>query len=183
MDIAEKVEAQMKDRIRKLNEQLSTIRTGRANPQVLEPIKVEYYGQFVPIKQVAAVSVPEARTLEIRPWDPSAVEAIEKAIQKSDLGIMPQKGDKLLRLNFPAMTEDRRKDLCKAIGKIGEEYRVSVRGERHAGMEGLKEKVKKEHLPEDQKKALEVQIQKLTDQYVKQVDEIVAAKQKEITTV
>jgi ribosome recycling factor len=183
MDIAAKVETQMKDRIQKLHDQLSTIRTGRANPQVLEPIKVEYYGQLVPIKQVAAISVPEARTLEIRPWDPSAVEAIEKAIQKSDLGIMPQKGDKLLRLNFPAMTEERRKELAKVIGKIGEEYRVSVRAERRDAMEELKEKLKKEHLPEDQKKNLENQIQKLTDHYVKQVDEVIAAKQKEITTV
>src|SRR5438046_1798357 len=115
-DFKSKAEEQMKERIGKLRTELSTIRTGRANPQILEGIKVEYYGQLVPLKQVAAIAVPEARTLELRPWDPSALDALEKAIQKSDLGVTPQNDSKVLRITFPPMTEDRRKDMVKLVG-------------------------------------------------------------------
>lgn len=183
MDPKAKAENAMKERIDKLHQELSTIRTGRANPQILDGLKVEYYGQMVPIKQVAAISVPEARLLEIRPWDPGAAEPIEKAIQKSDLGVQPQNDKKVIRLNFPPMNEDRRKDLAKRVGKIGEEYRVSVRGDRRDAMNELREVADKENMPEDRQKALEGQIQKLTDAFIKQVDEAIADKQEEITTV
>src|SRR5687767_7825372 len=111
------MEASMKDRIAKLQKDFSVLRTGRANPLVLESVKVEYYGQQVPLKQVAAVSVPEARILEVRPWDPSALADIEKALQKADVGAMPQNDGKMIRITLPAMTEDRRKDLVKVVKK------------------------------------------------------------------
>lgn len=174
-----KAEELMKGRIAKLHEELGKVRSGRANPQLLDQVRVEYYGQLVPIKQVAAVSAPEARVLEIRPWDPTSLEAIEKAIQKSDLGVSPNSDSKMLRLVFPAMTEERRKDLAKVVSRIGEEYRVAVRNHRRDAME----EIKQQKLPEDQQKALEAGIQKLTDSYVKKVDEIVAEKQKEISTI
>src|SRR3989338_7612103 len=115
-EIAHAAESLMKQRLERLKGDLAQVRTGRANPQILETVKVEYFGQSVPIKQVAAISVPEARLLEIRPWDPSSLEAIEKAINKSDLGIPPQSDGTLIRLQMPTMTEDRRKDMIKVLG-------------------------------------------------------------------
>lgn len=183
MDIKSKAESSMKDRIAKLRQELTSVRTGRANPQMLDPIKVEYYGSLVPIKQVASVAVPEARTIELRPFDPAVLDALEKAIQKSDLGVPPQNDSKVLRLNFPAMTEERRKDVVKMVGKIGEEFRVAVRNLRRDALEELKKTAKDEKMPEDRQKAAEGEIQKLTDSFVAQIDQIVADKQKEVTTV
>jgi len=176
-------ESSMKERIEKLKQELVGVRTGRANPGMVDHIKVDYYGSMVPIKQVAAVSVPEARTLELRPWDANALDPLDKALQKSDLGVPTQNDGKVIRLNFPTMTEDRRKDLSKQVGKIGEEYRVSIRSDRRDAMEAVKKRAKADNLPEDQAKGLEGGIQKLTDEYVKMVDEIVATKQKDVTTV
>jgi ribosome recycling factor len=178
-----KAEASMKERIDKLKVDLMGVRTGRANPAMVDNIKVEYYGSMVPVKQVAAIAVPEPRTLELRPWDANALDPLDKALQKSDLGVPTQNDGKVIRLNFPTMTEDRRKDLAKQVGKIGEEYRVSIRSDRKDAMDALKKRAKDENLPEDAVKGLEGAIQKLTDKYVAEVDELVDEKQKEVTTV
>lgn len=181
--ILPKAEEAMKDRVGRLSRDLSLLRTGRANPQLVEGVKVEYYGQMVPLKQVAAVSVPEGRTLEIRPWDPSVLTDLEKAIQKADLGAMPQNDGKALRINLPAMTEERRKDLIKAIKRIGEEFRVGVRGERHSALEAIKGAEKAKAVSEDQARGLEAKLQKLTDLYVSRVDAEIASKEKEISAI
>lgn len=178
-----KMEDGMKERLDRMAKEFSVMRTGRANPMMLEGIKVEYYGQQVPLKQVAAVSVPEARVMEVKPWDPTALQDIEKAIQKSDLGIMPQNDGKLIRITMPTMTEDRRKDLTKVIRKMGEEFRVGIRNERHDALDKIKKAEKAKEITQDDVKGLEARIQKVTDGFVKQVDEAVAAKEKEITTI
>lgn len=183
MTVQGDAEKAMKERIDKLFTELAGVRTGRANPQVLDPIKVEYYGSLVPIKQVAAIGVAEGRTLEIRAFDPTAVEAIEKALQKSDIGVSPQNDGKVIRLNFPAMNEERRKDVVKMVGKIGEEYRVSVRKDRREAMEALKAQAKKENMPEDRQKDLEAAIQKITDSHIAKVDSAIEEKQKDISTI
>jgi ribosome recycling factor len=177
------MEAAMKERMSKLAKDFSMMRTGRANPMVLEAVKVEYYGQLVPLKQVAAVSVPEARVLEIRPWDPTALAEIEKSIQKADLGAMPQNDGKLLRLTMPTMTEDRRKDMVKLLKKMGEEFRVGVRNDRHEALAKIKAAEKSKEITQDDVKGLEGRIQKTTDSFVKQIDDAVVAKEKEITTI
>jgi ribosome recycling factor len=177
------MEAAMKDRLAKLAKDFSVLRTGRANPLILESVKVEYYGQQVPLKQVAAVSVPEARIMEIRPWDPTALGEIEKAIQKADLGAMPQNDGKMLRLTMPSMTEERRKDMVKVIKKMGEEFRVAVRNDRHEALDKIKKAEKAKEITQDELKGLEARIQKATDSFVKQIDDAVVAKEKEITTI
>jgi ribosome recycling factor len=177
------MEAAMKERLNKLGKDFAVMRTGRANPLMLDAVKVEYYGQLVPLKQVAAVSVPEARVLEIRPWDPTALGEIEKAMQKADLGAMPQNDGKMLRLTMPTMTEDRRKDMVKTLKKIGEEYRVAIRADRHEGLDKIKKAEKAKEITQDDVKGLEARIQKLTDSFVKQIDDAVVAKEKEITTI
>ncbi len=181
--VVSKMEQNMKERMAKLAKEFSILRTGRANPVILESIKVEYYGQQVPLKQVAAVSVPEARVLEIRPWDPTALPEIEKALQKNDVGAPPQSDGKMIRINLPMMTEERRKDMVKVVKKIGEEYRVAVRNERHDALDKIKKAEKAKEITQDDVKGLEGRIQKVTDLFVKQVDDQVAAKEKEITTV
>ena len=178
-----RMEENMKDRLAKLNKDFSVLRTGRANPMVLESIKVEYYGQPVPLKQVAAVSVPEARVMEIRPWDPTVLPELEKALQKTDVGAPPQNDGKVIRINLPSLTEDRRKEMVKVVKKIGEEYRVAVRADRHEALDKIKKAEKAKELTQDDVKGLEARIQKTTDHYVKLVDDAVAAKEKEITTI
>src|SRR3954469_25145490 len=133
-----KMDEAMKERLAKMGKDMSNMRTGRANPMMLESVKVEAYGSLVPLKQVAAVSVPEARTLEIRPWDPSTLQDIEKALQKADIGAMPQNDGKMLRISLPMMTEDRRKDLVKTVKKVGEEFKGGVRTERQEGLNKIK---------------------------------------------
>ena len=177
------MEGAMKERLQKLAKDFSVLRTGRANPLILEAVRVEYYGQQVPLKQVAAVSVPEARVMEIRPWDPSALGEIEKAIQKADLGAMPQNDGKMLRLTMPTMTEDRRKDMVKVVKKMGEEFRVGIRNDRHEALDKIKRAEKAKEITQDEVKGLEGRIQKLTDAFVKQIEESVVAKEKEITTI
>lgn len=181
--VISKMEADMKERLGRLSKEFSVMRTGRANPLMLENVKVEAYGSLVPLKQVAAVSVPEARTLEVKPWDPSTLQDIEKAIQKADIGVMPQNDGKLIRITMPTMTEDRRKDLTKVIRKMGEEFRVAVRNERHAALDKIKKAEKAKEITQDDLKGLEGRIQKITDSFVKLVDDAVAAKEKEITTI
>lgn len=181
--VISKMEEAMKDRLQKLAKEYSILRTGRANPLLLENVKVEYYGQQVPLKQVAAISVPEARVMEIRPWDPSALQEIEKALQKTDVGAPPQNDGKVVRVSLPTMTEDRRKDMVKVVKRIAEDFRVAVRQERHEALDKVKKAEKAKEITQDDLKGLEARIQKITDAFVKQVDDQAAAKEKEITTV
>jgi ribosome recycling factor len=181
--VISKMEGAMKERLTKMGRDMSVMRTGRANPMMLESVKVEAYGSLVPLKQVAAVSVPEARTLEIRPWDPSTLQDIEKALQKADVGAMPQNDGKLIRISLPMMTEERRKDMVKVLKKLGEEFRVGIRNERQDALNKVKKSFQAKEITEDDLRGLEARIQKLTDSFVKQVDDQVAAKEKEILTV
>jgi len=181
--VLSKMEESMKQRLAKLAKEFSILRTGRANPMILEAVKVEYYGQLVPLKQVAAVSVPEARVMEIRPWDPSARPEIDKALQKADLGAQPQNDGKLIRLALPSLSEERRRDLVKVVKRMAEEFRVALRNDRHETLDKIKKAEKAKEIGQDDARALEARIQRITDSYVKQVDEQVAQKEKEITTV
>ena len=178
-----KMEEAMKERLTRLAKDMSVMRTGRANPMMLEGVKVEAYGTLVPLKQVAAVSVPEARTLEIRPWDPSTLQDIEKALQKADVGAMPQNDGKMLRISLPMMIEDRRKDLVKVLKKLGEEFRVGVRNDRQETLNKVKKSFQAKEITEDDLRGLETRIQKITDSFTGQIDASVAAKEKEILTV
>lgn len=160
-----------------------TIRAGRANPHVLDKIKVDYYGTPTPLQQVGNVSVPEARMIMIQPWEASMVKAIEKAIMTSDLGINPTNDGKCIRLVFPELTEERRKDLAKDVKKKGEAAKVAVRNIRRDANDALKKMGKAGDVSEDEIKDLETQVQKLTDKYIADVDAAVAEKTKEIMTV
>jgi len=173
----------MDAQIDRLKKDLGTVRTGRASPQLLDNIRVDYYGSQVPLKQVGAVSVPDAKTLEIQPWDPSAISEIEKAIQKSDLGITPRNDGKVIRITMPTMTEDRRKTLARTIGKLSEEFKISIRNERRDAVEKVKKSLKVKEISEDDAKRFETDIQKMTDTYTKKVDDLVAEKSKEVMTV
>lgn len=176
-------EEEMRRALEKLRGEYGALRTGRANPHLLEAVKVEYYGSQVPLKQVAAISVPEARVIEIRPWDPSALAEIDKALQKSDLGIPPASDGKVIRLNFPTMNEQRRKELVKVVGKVAETYRVALRNLRRDAVERLKKAEKAKELAEDDRRREEEAVQRLTDLYIKKVDESLASKEKEILEV
>ena len=175
-------EAKMQKTLDVLSKELAAVRAGRANPAVLDKITVEYYGAPTPLNQVAAISTPDPRTLAIQPWDGSVLKAIEKAIQVSDLGINPQNDGKQIRLNFPPLTEERRKELIKGVSKTGEEAKVALRNIRRDANDAFK-KLAKEDVSEDEIKELEEQTQKLTDKYIKEVDQMVDVKSKEIMTV
>lgn len=181
--VLSQIEAQMNKTIDKMKADFSTLRTGRASATILENIKVEYYGAFTPLNQVAAIAAPEPRMLEIRPWDKSVIQAIERAIQKSDLGLNPNNDGTVIRLQIPALTEERRKDLIKVMRKMAEEYRVAIRNERRDAVEQLKKSEKSGNLTEDDRKTGEQDIQKLTDSHVKKVDELLAAKERDILEV
>ena len=161
----------------------ASIRAGRANPAVLDRVKVDYYGAPTPINQMAAISVAEARVLVVQPWDKSTLKDIEKAIQASDVGINPQNDGNVLRLVFPQLTEDRRKEIVKDVKKTGEECKVAIRSIRRDAMEKFKAMKKNNEITEDDLKNCEDDIQKLTDKYVKEVDEHVAEKEKEILSI
>ena len=160
-----------------------TIRAGRANPHVLDKVKVDYYGVATPVAQVGNVSVPEARTIMIQPWEPNLLKEIEKAILVSDIGITPTNDGQAIRLNFPDLTEERRKELAKDVKKRGEEAKVAVRNIRRDANDFVKKQNKAGDLNEDQAKDEEDKVQKMTDKYIKQIDEAVDAKSKEIMTV
>ncbi len=163
-----------------LETEFSEIRAGRANPAVLDKIRVDYYGSPTPVNQVAAVSVTEARTLTIQPWDSSLLRAIEKAIQTSDIGINPQNDGKVIRMIFPPLTEDRRKDIVKEIAKMGEDAKVAVRSSRREAMEKLKAMKKSGDITEDDQKHGEKKIQDITDKHIKNIDSLTEKKQKQI---
>jgi len=166
-----------------LSSELDTIRAGRANPHVLDRIMVDYYGTPTPIKNAANVTVPEARMIQIQPWEASMVKPIIKAIQTSDLGINPNTDGKTIRLVFPELTEERRVQLTKEVKKKGEEAKVAVRNIRRDGNEAFKKLEKSEDLSEDLIKELQEKLQKDTDRYGKKIDEMIAAKTKELMTV
>ena len=182
MDLQE-LEGRMQKSIDVFNQNLSEIRAGRANPAILNKISVEYYGMPTPINQVAGISVPEARTIVIQPWDASVLKAIEKAILASDIGLNPNNDGKLIRLNFPELTADRRKELAKDIRKMAEDAKVSIRSIRRDGMDEVKDEQKRSEITEDQKADFEDKIQKLTDKYVAEIDKMLESKEKEIMTI
>ncbi len=179
----EGLEERMQKTIGVFQDNLSEIRAGRANPAILNKVSVEYYGVATPINQVAGISVPEARTIVIQPWDASVLKDIEKAILASDIGLNPNNDGKVIRLNFPELTEERRKDLAKEIRKIAEEARVSVRSIRRDGMDNAKTKCKNSEITEDDRANLEDKIQKLTDKYIGQIDKLLEDKEKEIMNI
>ena len=168
--------------INSLNSELATIRAGRANPHVLDKLSVDYYGSPTPIQQVANVSVPEARMIQIQPWEKSLLKEIEKAILVSDIGINPTNDGTSIRLIFPELTEERRKELAKDVKKKGEGAKVAIRNIRRDGNDAFK-KLKGSDISEDEIKDLEEQIQKLTDKYIKEIDVAVDVKTKEVMTV
>ena len=176
-------EEKMGKSLANLEEEFAGIRAGRANPHVLDKLRVDYYGTPSPIQSVANVSVPEPRMIQIQPWEASTVKEIEKAIMSSDLGINPTNDGKVIRLVFPELTEERRKELAKDIKKKGENAKVAVRNIRRDAIDHLKKVGKEEDLSEDEVKDLEDTVQKLTDEYVAKVDKAVDAKSKEILTV
>lgn len=175
-------EEKMQKTMKSLDSDLSAIRAGRANPHVLDRLTVDYYGSPTPIQQVANVSVPEARMIQIQPWEKKMIKEIEKAIMMSDIGINPNNDGTSIRLIFPELTEERRKELAKDVKKKGEAAKVAVRNIRRDGNDALK-KLKGSEVSEDEIKDLETQLQKVTDKYIKEVDMAVEAKTKEVMTV
>ncbi len=163
-----------------LTTQFAAVRAGRANAAVLDQINVDYYGVPTPIRQIASIGAPDARTLTIQPWDASSLKSIEKAIQTSDLGINPQNDGRVIRLVFPQLTEERRKELAKQVRKYGEDAKVAVRNVRRDAMDKFKKQQKKSEITEDDLKDLEKDLQKLTDDYIKEVDKLTEKKEKEL---
>ena len=173
----------MEKSINSFKKDISTLRTGRANTNMLDTIKVDVYGQLMPIEQLATVSVPEARLISIQVWDKSNTVHIESAIQKSELGINPQIDGQTIRLRIPDLTEERRKDLIKVLKNMGEKSKVSIRNIRREANEELKKKLKEKKLSEDQNKNFEKSIQKLTDNNIEKIEKILIEKEKEISQI
>lgn len=173
----------MKKTTEVLSSQFDSVRAGRANPAILDQLRVEYYGTPTPINQIATVAIPDPRSLTIQPWDTSSLKPIEKAILESDIGINPQNDGKVIRLVFPQLTEERRKDLIKQVKKYAEEAKVAIRNIRRDAMEKFKDQKKKSEVTEDDLKIMEKDIQKLTDDYIKEIDEIAAKKEKELLAI
>ena len=182
-EIIDNTKERMGKCVASLEGELATIRAGRANPGVLDKITVDYYGAATPINQMASISVAEARILVVQPYDASTLKSIEKAIQASDLGINPANDGRVLRIMFPQLTEERRKELCKTVSKTCEESKVAVRNVRRDGMDKIKAKKKANEITEDDVKEAEKNIQKLTDKYSEQIDAIGADKEKEIMSI
>lgn len=179
-DLKKNTESRMSKSVDSLTESLQSIRAGRANTSLLDKIYIDYYGQQSPLNQVASLSAPEPRLLAIQPWDATLIPEIEKAIQKSDLGITPSNDGKIIRLVIPQLTEERRKDLTKLVGKYSEETKVSIRNIRRDAMEDVKKAEKAKEISEDDKITYEEDIQKLTDKYIKEVDKVAENKEKEL---
>ena len=178
--VFETAKTKMGKTVNALVSEYGAIRAGRANPQILDKLAVDYYGTPTPINQLGSISVAEARVLVIQPWDKSVLKAIEKAIQTSDIGINPQNDGSVIRLTFPPLTEDRRKELAKEIQKIGENSKVAIRSIRRDCVDKLKAMKKASEITEDDLKDGEKEIQKITDNFIKEVDDLAAAKSKEI---
>ena len=169
--------------IQSLKKDISTLRTGRANTNMLDTIKVDVYGQLMPVEQLATVSVPEARLISIQVWDKTNTEAVDSAIQKSELGINPQIDGQIIRLRIPDLTEDRRKDLIKVLKNMGEKSRVAIRNIRREANEDLKKKLKDKIISEDNNKNFEKEIQNITDFNIESIEKILSEKEKEISQV
>ena len=182
MDYSE-IESKMERTIENLQERFSEVRAGRANPAILNKVKMDYYGTPTPINQVAGISVPEARMIVIQPWDVSILKQIEKAILASEIGINPNNDGKVIRLVFPELTEERRKDLVKEIKKYAEEAKVAVRNARRDGMDKAKAMQKDGEITEDELKGAETDIQKLTDKNIEEIDKILKVKETEIMSI
>lgn len=181
--VFKKAEEKMGKALDALSHDYASIRAGRANPAVLDKVQVDYYGVPTPINQVAAVSVSEARVLVIQPWDKSTLNLIEKAILTSDIGINPANDGNIIRLTFPALTEDRRKEIAKEISKRAEDGKIAVRNIRRDGMDELKKLKKDSQITEDDLKGAEDKLQKITDKFIKEIEETAAAKDKEIMSI
>ena len=173
-------EEAMKKTIEKVKHDFSTVRTGRANVALLDGIKVESYGSLLALNQVAGVSVPDGRTLEIKPWDMSQLNAIEKAILKSDLGLTPINDGKLIRISIPSLTEERRREIIKVVNKMSEDYKIAIRNERRQIVDEIKKLEKEKSITEDDKKKYEIDIQKLTDNYITKIEVLVKQKEEEL---
>ena len=182
-EIQNKLQQQMEKTIEALKHEFSTIRAGRANAQMLDKIRVDYYGTPTPINQVGSISVPEPRTLMINPWDKSAMKDIETAIRNSDLGLNPTNDGEVIRLNVPALTEERRKELCKQAKKASEEFKVRLRNERRDANDKLKKLEKEGEITEDDLKKAQDNVQKMTDKYTTEVDVLLEVKEKDIMAV
>lgn len=173
----------MNDVIENLEEKFSEIRAGRANPAILNKVSIEYYGTPTPINQVASISVPEARLIVIQPWDRSLLSQVQKAIEKADIGINPLNDGSVIRLVFPELTEERRKDLSKDIKKMSEEAKIAIRNVRRDAMDDAKAKLKNSELSEDEERALEDKIQKTTDKFIEKIDTVTDKKVTDIMSV
>lgn len=182
-EVQNKLQQQMDKTIEALKYEFATIRAGRANAQMLEKIRVDYYGTPTPINQVGSISVPEPRTLMINPWDKSAMKEIEKAIRNSDLGFNPTNDGEVIRINVPALTEERRKELVKQAKKVAEEYKVRIRNERRDANEKLKKLEKEGEITEDELKKAQDSVQKMTDKYTKEIETLLDAKETDIMAV
>lgn len=178
--VIDDMKVKMEKSIDVLDSEYKKLRAGRANPAVLDKVSVDYYGAPTPINQLAVVNVPEARTLTIQPWDASTLKTIERAINEADIGINPQNDGKIIRLVFPPLTEERRKDLAKDVHKMGEDSKVAIRSIRRDAVDKLKTMKKNSEITEDDQKQGEKKIQDLTDKYCKQIDTMSADKTKEI---
>ena len=183
MENIKDIEGRMQKSVDNLEAEYATIRAGRANPNILNKIKVEYYGVPTPMQQLANITVPEARTLMIAPWEPSLVKEIEKAIMNSDLGLTPNNDGKTIRLVFPELTEDRRKELAKDIKKKGDNAKVAIRNIRRDANDAIKKENKAGDISDDEAKNSEDEIQKITDKYIAMIDSAIDDKTKEILTV
>lgn len=179
-DLKKNCEAKMNKTVAALETELKSIRAGRANPTLLERLSVEYYGQMTPLNQVAGISAPEPRLLVIQPWDASLIPAIEKEIQKSDLGINPTNDGKVVRLAIPPLTEERRLELTKVVRKNSENAKIAIRNIRRDAMEEIKKAEKAKEITEDDRKETEEDIQKLTDKFIDKLDDITKAKESEL---
>ena len=181
--LEENYSSRMDKSIQSLKKDITTLRTGRANSNMLDTIRVDLYGQFMPIEQLATVSVPEARLISIQVWDKANITLIESAIQKSELGINPQIDGQIIRLRIPDLTEERRKDLIKVLKNMGEKGKIAIRNIRREANEDLKKKLKDKSISEDDSKNFEKKIQKLTDQNIENIEKILIEKEKEISQI
>lgn len=183
LEVHKKLEEKMEKTISVLKDELLTIRAGRANPNMLDRVSVDYYGTMTPLKQMAAVSSPEPRTIMIQPWDKTAMASIEKAILTSDLGFNPSNDGSVIRINIPQLTEERRKDLIKLVAKTGEQAKVALRNERREANEAIKKLEKTSEISEDDAKKAQDEVQKITDAHIKTIDELIEKKEKDIMEV
>lgn len=177
------VESHMKKAIEATQRSFNTIRTGRANASLLDRVMVDYYGAETPLKQLASINTPDATTITIQPYDRSSISMVEKAINMSDLGLTPSNDGSVIRLNIPPLTTERRKELVKLAGKYAEEQKVSIRNIRRDAIDAVRKQEKNKEISEDEGRNLQDEIQKMTDKYIAKIDEILAQKEKDITTI